>query len=481
MQWSPYQQNVFNWLEHGEGHGIIEAVAGSGKTTTIVEGLKYARGESLLLAFNKTIAEELKARIPWSAEAGTFHSAGFRIIRQHAGRVKVENNKLKWLAKDHFTDDEDKRFGWMAGKLVSLAKQTGIGAVCADSDAIWEELIDHFDLEPTYPEDLPYDCIPLARRLLKLSNKDKRIDFDDMIYRPLYEGWKGASYDFVFIDEAQDTNVVRRALAESLLAPNGRLVAVGDPHQAIYGFTGASSDAMQQIAERHKAEVLPLHISYRSDKAIIRQAQSIVPHIQHRDDAGEGVVQTTTFAECPPRSQDVILCRNNAPLIDLAFNFIRRGVGVQVRGRDIGQGLVDLIEKQKAKGIDALLDKLYAYREREVQKFMKKDNQAMVQQVEDKVDTILILIDALDENHRTVPELVRSIERLFSDSLGRGLLTLSTIHKAKGLEWDRVYLYRPELIPAKYARREWQLEQEYNLKYVAITRARHEFYYVVED
>lgn len=477
MEFSPYQEAVFNWVRLSEGHATIEAVAGSGKTTTIVEALKYTWGTSILLAFNKIIAEELKRRVPDKATASTFHAAGFAIIRRHA-RVKVDANKVGWLAKDRLDKDEYERFGYMATRLVSLAKQVGIHAVVPDDTDLWVDAIDHHDLTPTFDEN-PYDCIPVARKLLAWSNADtKRIDFDDMIYWPLLNDWTGEKFDWVFVDEAQDTNVVRRVLAESLLEPDGRLVAVGDPHQAIYGFAGASSDSMVRIQDHLHAVSLPLHISYRSGRRIIEEAQTIVPHIRAADDAIEGVVNTTTFEDTPPRTQDVILCRNNAPLIQQAFAFIRQGVGVQVRGRDIGQNLVTLIEKQKAKGIDRLVEKLAHFREREVARYLSRGKEALAQQVEDKVDTIVVIINSLPETDRTVPALVKAINRLFTDDTGKGILTLSTIHKAKGLEWDRVYLIRPDLIPAKWARQEWQRVQESNLKYVAITRAKQEFYYV---
>jgi len=74
--------------------------------------------------------------------------------------------------------------------------------------------------------------------------------------------------------------------------------------------------------------------------------------------------------------------------------------------------------------------------------------------------------------------LAANIDALFSDNRDGSVLTLATVHKSKGLEWDRVFILDPKLMPSKYARQQWQLDQETNIHYVAITRARQELYYI---
>lgn len=91
--WSPLQTAIFNLIEDPNGgNAIIEAVAGSGKTTTIVEGVKRARGTTIFLAFNKSIAEELKSR---GVNARTFHSLTYGAVTQHKGVRTVEADKLR--------------------------------------------------------------------------------------------------------------------------------------------------------------------------------------------------------------------------------------------------------------------------------------------------------------------------------------------------------------------------------------------------
>ena len=139
-------------------------------------------------------------------------------------------------------------------------------------------------------------------------------------------------------------------------------------------------------------------------------------------------------------------------------------------GRDLGAGLTSLVKRVKARGIDALIEKLIAWRDREVAKHTAKGEELKAEAITDRVECVLTVIDSLDENHRTVPALLAAIEGLFSDQ--GGCLTLSTVHKAKGKEWQTVAILRPDLMPSKWARQDWQADQEQNLIYVAYTRAK---------
>lgn len=171
---------------------------------------------------------------------------------------------------------------------------------------------------------------------------------------------------------------------------------------------------------------------------------------------------------------DAVLCRNTAPLITLAFGFIQRGVGVHVLGREIGAGLVAIIRACKTDDIKELEAKLITRRSREVAKARATGSGASVAAIEDKYDCLNIFL----QNEDTVDDLCDAILSLFDDS-AKGLLTLSTIHKAKGLEWDKVFLLDfHALLPSKWATQPWQQAQEKNLQYVAVTRAKHDLVFI---
>lgn len=493
ITFSPYQTAVLDWVKNGRGSAIVVAVAGSGKTFVIENALPLIPEHQFvqMFAFNTTIAKELTARIEKlktrtgrefrRVRASTFHSAGFGAICKKldkpARSINVDSNKCRRLAEEQMDEAQLAMYGDFVCKLVGLAKGEGIGIRgmtpnVADS---WISLILHHDLLLDSEGATEERAIELAMDLLERSNRAAEqaafIDYDDQLYLPLLWGCRFFQVDFILVDEAQDTNPVRRALARAILKPNGRAMFVGDPKQAIYGFTGASHDALDIIRNEFRAVEMPLSVCYRCARSVIEKAQEIVPYIEAHDTAIEGVVEHMDVNEAIKvlGPHDAILCRQTAPLMRMAFSLIARGTGCVVLGRDIGAGLVSLVKKMKSRDIDTLETKLDAYLQREVKKFQDKGQESKAEAVADRVNCIMTVIENLPENDRTVAQLVRQIEGMFSDS--NGVLTLATCHKAKGKEWAQVAILQPELMPSKWARQDWQYAQELNLMYVAWTRA----------
>ncbi len=480
---SRYQQAIFDFVQTGAGSAVVIAVAGSGKTTTLMQALPLIPPtESVhLFAFNKSIADELKARIPpqcRNIRAATFHSVGYGAICRalNLKNLNTQSNKLRQICREQLSWPQRSLYEGFICRLVGLAKGEGLGALTADTPDAWEALIAHHDLTLDSKDGNEGAAINLARELLSWSNsaaeKQFLIDFDDQLYLPILWNTPLPQYDWVLVDEAQDTNPVRREFIEKSLKPGGRLLAVGDPQQAIYGFTGASHDAIELIRSRWEAEELPLSICYRCPKSVVEKAQTLVPQIEARPDAPEGVVRyevlSTVLGEFQP--SDAILCRNTAPLIDLAYLCIGKGIGCQILGRDIGKGLQQLVEKMQALTIEELEQKLAGYERREIAKLLLKNQEAKAESIRDRVSCLFKVIDNLKENERTLPNLSGALESLFGDGIG-GRLTLSTVHKAKGREWPSVGILRPDLMPARWAKQDWQKQQERNLQYVAWTRA----------
>lgn len=484
---SPYQQALYDFIKDGEGSAIVEAVAGSGKTTTIIEALKFIPPHETvqLFAFNTAIAAELKARIPSAmrnVRAATFHSVGYRALCRHLGMKAIETNsrklyqlcrelpdpKKKWLPR------VPKEYESFACKLVGLAKGDGLGAVCENDPLFWQDLIDHHGIDYDGDGD-PETALRLARQLFARSveaAEEYMIDFDDQLYLPILWKIPLEQTDWVFVDEAQDTNPIRRALASRVLKPGGRMICVGDRKQSIYGFTGASIDAMDQLKEAWNCTELPLSVCYRCPTTVIEQAQTLVPYIEAAPGAPKGRVEHLQPSEGVKQltAADAVLCRNNAPLVELAYWCLARGIACQILGRDIGKGLQALVEKLKPAHIDDLITRLDVYRTREMKKYHDKEQHGKAQSVADRVDCLTTLIDNLPEDERTLPGLGEALNRLFGDDV-TGRLTLSTVHKAKGKQWPQVAILRPELMPSFWAVLDWEQVQEENVQYVAWTRA----------
>lgn len=192
-------------------------------------------------------------------------------------------------------------------------------------------------------------------------------------------------------------------------------------------------------------------------------------------DAPEGSVKhLSSYSPSDFPSSSAILCRNTAPLVSFAFSLIQRQIGCRVLGREIGQGLVSLIKKLNPSSLDELRLKLEMYEKRETEKFTRKGELQSAEAIRDKVACINIFLDHVS----SIDELCNRIGNLFDDSVS-GLLTLSTIHKAKGLEWPTVFILDfSKLQPSRYATLPWQKIQERNLIYVAITRAQVDLRYI---
>lgn len=520
---SAAQQRFYDWVTTEKGHCVLNAVAGAGKTTTILNGIEKMAGTVWFGVYNKKMADEIKEKLAGNPDlakraafkadeqitASTFHSLGASLVKSltYPNRAQVDDKKVRKIVDQLIVQKEAvaqmdrpdlREIEGTVVQMVSMAKNRGFvparrvveGLTDWDDTDAWEEMVNHFDIGDTLEDEQVRTAINFARVALRESNKDLTvIDFDDMVYLPLakrmtLKPWH--KFNWVLVDEAQDTNPTRRALARMVLATGGRLIAVGDPHQAIYGFTGADNDSLEQIKDAFNAVELPLTTTYRCPKAVVAHAQQWVSHIEAHEGNEEGAVVTLPYMDLIDNlqaddpnvnpSETAILCRYNKYLVGLCFKLIRNGIAAKIEGRDVGAGLVKLATRWKsAKTVNGLETKLLQYREREMAKAEKKEQEQKMERIDDEVATLMVVIDRVRTNGLDrVTDVVDAIEEIFADNVSGGdLITLCSTHKSKGLEWDSVYLLdREALMPSKFAKQDWQIAQEINLIYVAVTRAK---------
>lgn len=484
---SKYQRAILDWLLNGEGNCIVDATAGSGKTSTL-KMLAFAlptSARAIFLAFNKSIATELSEKLPSSCPASTFHALGFKAARPVLN-LRPKDSVSAYKCGDKydalFPADNSALYGKCRSvtlKLVSLAK----GAVLLPADVTdeWvDETVAWFDLD-TADADLP-TLASMVRDTLTASNADLTVvDFDDMLYLPLILGAAWPQHDYVMIDEAQDTNAAQRAILHRL---GGRLIAVGDAAQAIYGFRGADSDALDLIADEFSAVRFPLSISYRCPRAIVQLAQDYSSNIEAADNAIDGTVAyPARFTVKQFQADDLVMCRNSAPIIAAAYKCLVQRIPVQVMGREIGNGLKALIRKVSTtrQTLDELPARISAWQTKEIEAATAKRQEWRVQAITDKAEAILMLIDSMtpQDRARGVDGLLAIIDSLFSDKASA--VKMSTIHKAKGLEARRTFILDGHLMPSKYAKQPHQLQQEANLTFVAITRSLDTLTYITSE
>lgn len=483
---SKYQRAVYQFIKSCKGNAVVEAVAGSGKSTTIVNAINIIPRDKkiLFLAFNKSIVAELQKKvgnIP-NCDIKTLHSLGAKQLMYYF-HSQIDENKYKAHVNEliekgmlHMSDDnyeDSAKEDWKRNilQLIDLGRVN----LCKNE----KELDDiAFKFQLCIQDNEVHEAWSL---IVWGRNHTTVIDFTDMIYLPVVLKVRMWQYDWVFIDECQDLNAAQRELFLRCIKPNGRFIAVGDRMQSIYGFAGADEESFNKLRSLPHTAKLPLSICYRCDKNIIKAAQEFVPQIQARDNAEDGIIDMNAVVK-DVQDGDMILCRVTAPLVKLCVQYISTGVKAYVKGRDIGVNLINMIKKTKKKNIADC----YSYFEKELaridERIMKKlhcnaqeaKENTMHQTYTDKVKAIEILAEGLT----TCNEVINHIDEIFKDDNGQGIC-LSTIHKSKGLESDRVFVLCPDKLFLKSAMRiDWQAQQEYNLCYVLITRAKHYLGYI---
>jgi hypothetical protein len=481
---SPEQEAIWYALAHTSDHIVVKALAGTGKSFTCRVGMQVLpkSDKILYLAFNKAIVREFEKDAPDNAEVKTLNGIGFRVVKQAFPNAIVDDNKVRNILAEllpvDLLADERTVLTQVVERLVALAQ--GYILDGTDPDSLREIAFRHeVDLEGV--EEMALELVPQV--LLISRERTGVVSFNDQMWLTVVLNLPCPKYRVIFVDEAQDLNKLQHELVLRLLAPGGRVVVVGDDHQAIYGFRGSDVESIsnfcKMLERTHKpVREMPLTVTRRCPKVVVRKAQQYVPSIQALPDAPEGSVAMTTQAQAERLYElgDMIVCRTNAPLLGVAFRLIRRGVKAVVRGRDIGQGLISLIHKLRASDINDLLQKVESWSRKEIAKVTgTAKEETAVQLIVDKAECITVLAEDAD----SVTELCALIASIFEDD-GKGgrAVVLSSIHRAKGLEADRVFWLLPN-IECKSSQ-EWQQRQEVNLKYVAVTRAKRELVLVNE-
>jgi superfamily I DNA/RNA helicase len=218
---SNYQSAIFDWIVNGKGNAVIEAKAGSGKTTTIVEALKHipANQTCLFLAFNKAIATELQTRVPKNVEACTLNSFGYAICRKNIKKyIKIDGDKtsktLRYgVLKFEANKSEEQKIWYYQNrqaiiKLVSLLKANNLREV---NMAIVDELSMKYDI--TIKDNDLNRFVQILEQTFKATISTMwTMDFDDQIFFPVYYNWAIPTYAWVFVDEAQDLNPIQKEL-----------------------------------------------------------------------------------------------------------------------------------------------------------------------------------------------------------------------------------------------------------------------------
>lgn len=517
---TPEQRATIQATQASEISLMVTAYAGCAKTTTLeMLSRVLPQRPTLALAFNVKIKKELERRLPGHFTVLTLNGLGHRAwARVIGGQPQLDDKKLGKIVTIEF-----KKAGmnglddWGIVKdLVSKAMQLGITPKdtrkgwLEDTEDQWQEMAAGMWLEVTPAQ------IEVARRVLRanvMASHEGIISFDDQLYMPIFFGRPGAFPQFAIglIDESQDLSSINHEQVRQAIPAPGRLIVVGDPKQAVYQFRGADGQSMHTMkALRPHWIELPLATTFRCPQVIVQRQQEHAPGFRAGPGAPEGhytrlpkthtegtmtgrlypdgtasdvLTQTREVgADSPwswaevmaltrPQDEMAILCRNNAPLLSMAFKLIRGGTSCQMLGRDIGKGLIGLAKKlapEDSTNAGEVRDVIEDWRMQERSRALANDDDQKVAGIEDRAECLLAVLDS--GGVQNAGQLRTKLESLFGAT---GRVTLATGHRSKGLEWDVVLHLDSWRIPSKYARKNpSQMEQEKNLRYVIETRAK---------
>ena len=489
IEWSHYQTDIFNFVKNGHGNAVIEASAGSGKTSSLLKCLDFIDEDKriLLTAFNKDIVNVLakKTKKLKNVTAMTMHGLGLQMLHSNFGKSKLELDEYKY--KSFITSNLKELTSINTYELskndfykylTNIEKYIDFGRyylaqTIKDLDFIGER----YDIDTIADEkSVAIQAMDWGKRNLKT------IDYTDMVWLPnvLMCNPYGLKFDWIMTDEAQDLNRAQRELMLKCRKINTRMLIFGDKKQCIYSFSGSDPDSFDALKSLPNTVSLPLSISYRCADNIVEFAQQLVPTIEKNSDGRKGVIEDVSNID-EIKDGDMVLCRTNAPLMQIYNTFIKEGKKCFVRGKDIGNNLKQLVKSTKKDNLgkdlktDGVFIRLYN------RLFESRDNlmihsnidyeTAMQSSIITNFLDMIRALEVLSDGLSTADELINRISEVFSDRKKNGI-SLSTIHKAKGLEADRVFIACKSLMPSKSAKKDWELNQEYNLMYVAYTRAK---------
>lgn len=470
---TPEQATIIDAARDTTDNLLVSALAGAAKTSTLVMiAHELKKVPILAVCFNKRIQEEMDERLPGNCTAKTLNGLGHRIWSDAIGRRLVVDTKknfniIKELIDKFDRADKSAAYDDFAFLLKALEQGKTSGWVPNDKFDTAKRLLDDdefFNSLEDEPSALVCDLLRAAMFESIKQGYKGTVDFSDQLFLPtVFPCAYPREYKLILVDEAQDLSELNHVMVKKLVK-NDRLIAVGDACQSIYAFRGAHQDSMNLLKRTFDMTELTLSVSFRCPELIVREARWRAPHMRWVDWLADRVTGTVRqlhewdITALPEHT--TILCRNNAPLFALAVRILKNGRYAEIVGNDVGRNLVKAMKKFGPLTMpqDAVFAAIRTWREGRLKKSRSP------KAVEDQVDCMRIFA----EQGPNLGAAIAYAEHLMS---ARGPITLSTIHKAKGLEWSHVIILDRHLIRKGD-------QQEGNLLYVAQTRTKDTLWYL---
>lgn len=542
---STYQQDILDFfLNNPQSNMLVNALAGSGKSTTACMLSEHSKTSDLYIAFNASVVEEFKKKIKNpKTKVMTMHSLAYSIMLYNVEQESKDSGEKpkgfgsqrskRTVSLDNFKPhkilDEEitKRYGryiefakrvFLKDNYVNLYNLCRLTLTDMSSNKDVSRLIDDHVLFLYYGDEgySAPDISEITSTLKILDTKSRQqfetqgvIDFTDMLWitfnKLKYDNWEvpyWALYTNIYCDEVQDFSNIQLNFLKFIKRTKGRYVFIGDFHQAIYNFAGANAQAFNQIPKMFApVETFDLPICYRCAKShLSRVNREYGIPILPCDDAPMGFVKTIDKNKISEyaKAGDMVISRKNKWIAEVVLDLARNGTPIFIEDKDMVAAIkrqilsskctsVGTLEKFLQKVISNYNKKLFEIVSKNVREGGHEEERLeAVAETNSKIDNTSFLLEILEgylENHASsdsISKFSNFIDKLLNTTPSPNCVRLCSIHKAKGLEATNVFVLNEAKINYDFRNSKEQNIQEKNLSYIATTRAKEGLYLVKE-
>ena len=542
---STYQQDILDFfLNNPQSNMLVNALAGSGKSTTACMLSEHSKTSDLYIAFNASVVEEFKKKIKNpKTKVMTMHSLAYSIMLYNVEQESKDSGEKpkgfgsqrskRTVSLDNFKPhkilDEEitKRYGryiefakrvFLKDNYVNLYNLCRLTLTDMSSNKDVSRLINDHVLFLYYGDEgySAPDISEITSTLKILDTKSRQqfetqgvIDFTDMLWitfnKLKYDNWEvpyWALYTNIYCDEVQDFSNIQLNFLKFIKRTKGRYVFIGDFHQAIYNFAGANAQAFNQIPKMFApVETFDLPICYRCAKShLSRVNREYGIPILPCDNAPMGFVKTIDKNKISEyaKAGDMVISRKNKWIAEVVLDLARNGTPIFIEDKEMVEAIKRQILSSKCTSVGTLekfLQKVISNYNKKLFEIVSKnareggheeEHLEAVAEANSKIDNTSFLLEILEgylENHASsdsVSKFSNFIDKLLNTTPSPNCVRLCSIHKAKGLEATNVFVLNEAKINYDFRNSKEQNIQEKNLSYIATTRAKEGLYLVKE-
>ena len=542
MELSKYQKEIIDFFKSNPHDNIIvKALAGTGKSTLICLLTEETSTSDIYVAFNSSIAEEFSRKInnP-KTKVKTLHSLGLAIMNSNLsessskGGIGSRNTSSSGATLDNFKIHKIideliyETFGkydkfehkiFIKDNYVQLYNLCRLTCTNMSSDSEVEKLVEDYNLFVDYSgNDFSSPLVStmvtwleeIDEKSIEEFNNTRTIDFTDMLYityKKLCSGeWKVPYYNYytnIYIDEAQDLSTIQLLMLKFIKRKGGRYIFVLDENQAIYSFAGGNAKSCALIPKLYAPiKEFDLPINYRCPTSHLAKVNRDfgIP-IQPRPDAPVGSIKTIDKEEIKKyvHAGDLVISRKNKWLSDVILDLAIHGIPIYMEDKEMVEQIKKLVSSQKAASLYELKNKLEKIIKKynvQLEKIVKKETEKAEEDTKKMIDvsdtnsridninfikSILSYYSSQPQNKYDKPDdFIRYIDVLLNTKMPSNCVRVCSVHKAKGLEAPQTFVLNEAKVCTD-RRNSWeQNEQEKNLSYISITRAKENLFLVRE-